>query len=660
MKTFLVSIVSVVGLFVAATAVMFVFKACPPQGPWPTPPWCAGGIQTSKTIKKFIPSKVDIYGRVYFKDPQDWIMNGNIFAFGPIVGTKIKWIHKLQSHGAKAFSNISTWNSLMAKTLEELPPELKNSYLKGFDGKPLYQQGILFLNILDPAYQNYIKKATEKDIDGGTDGITVDEHQGTIQALWTGEGPCDQYSLNGFRDYLKNKYTENELKNKGVNQINNFNYCQYIVENNYKAQYKNDRNKVPFIDDYIHFLYSASDSALQNLLEHARQYASKKGRTLIFGANWQPLDRLDEAKLYDQIDLFIFEHDWFPPWRNDPKNYKFPAGSPVSPDMKYATGRGKTAVTMFIIQDAKELTSQGQSAGTLLVNHQFAESYANRGYYMYSDLEDFLGLTFMADRTTMLPYYNFIRKYPEAFTNLNQKNNLAVVFPPRMNTANPNQKEWAFAISASLSEANLQHDFIDMEKINDYEIIVVNGNAWSDEEVNKLLTFVKSGGTVIAYDSSFASLDENYRNKSRSQLSELKTNGTHTLGKGKFIFFNKDMGWQLWAYQKPAEKARLVDAVKQFTKADIAPKMVQVIPYTSGNNLVVHILNYDFQNQKFLEKKDFQVQIQIPNGFSTNGKTMKIVSPEFDGEKVVEFQRSGNVISFVVPTLRIWDVGILK
>ena len=37
MKTFLISIVSVVGLFVAATAVMFVFKACPPQGPWPSP-----------------------------------------------------------------------------------------------------------------------------------------------------------------------------------------------------------------------------------------------------------------------------------------------------------------------------------------------------------------------------------------------------------------------------------------------------------------------------------------------------------------------------------------------------------------------------------------------------------------------------------------------
>ena len=88
--------------------------------------------------------------------------------------------------------------------------------------------------------------------------------------------------------------------------------------------------------------------------------------------------------------------------------------------------------------------------------------------------------------------------------------------------------------------------------------------------------------------------------------------------------------------------------------------MVQVIPYTTGERLIAHILNYDFRNQKFSEKKDFQVQIHIPDEFSTDGKTLKIVSPEYDGEKVVEFQRSGNVISFTVPTLRIWDIGILE
>ena len=670
-------LLALVGLCIAGAAIVFFTKLCPPVGPWPMPPWCQpsgtallpitptmstvpANPAPTETVLQFIPSQVDIYGRVYFTDPQEWIMNGNIFAFGPIVGTNINWVHELQSHGARAFSNISTWNSLMARTLEELPPELKDSYLSGFDGEPLYQQGILFLNILDPAYQSYIKKAMEGDIDGGTDGISVDEHQGTVQALWAGEGPCDQYSLNGFRDYLENKYTEAELKSKGVDQIGTFNYCQYVVENNYREQYRNDRSKVPFIEDYIHFLYSASDAALQDLLEHARQYASQKGKTLVFGANWQPLDRLDEGGLYDDLDLFIFEHDWFPPWRNDPGYYRFPAGSPVSPDMKYANGRGKIAVTMYIIEDARELASQGQSAGTLLVNHQFAESYANRGHYMYFDIEGFLGLTFMADRAVMLPYYGFIRSYPEALMDLNQSNTLAVVLPPHLNTANPSQKEWAFAVSAVLSEANLQHDFIDLEKIDDYELVVATGNAWSDNEVDRLLTFVKNGGTVIAYDSSFASLDENYQGKSRSQLNTLKTNGTHALGQGKFIFFNEDMGWRLWAYQDPDEKAKLINTVQQFIEADVAPEMVQVIPYTSGELLVVHILNYDFQNEEFSAKRDFQVQIHVPEGFSTEGKTLTIVSPEFDGEEVIEFQQSENVISFTVPTLHIWDVGILK
>jgi hypothetical protein len=644
-----IAVASILLLVVVACGV------CPPAG-FPQPPGCANiNPAPTETVKQFTPSKVDIYGRVYFKDPPDWTMNGNIFAFGPIVGTNINWIHELQSHGARAFSNISTWNSLMAKSLEELPPELK-----GFDGEPLYQQGILFLNILDPAYQNWIKNAIEADINGGTDGITIDEHQGTVQALWTGEGPCDQYSLNGFKDYLKVKYTDGELKSKGVDQIDTFNYCQYIVEHNYKAQYKNDRSKVPFVNDYIHYLYSASDAALQNLVDHARQYASQKGRTLVFGANWEPLDRLDEARLYDQLDLFIFEHDWFPPWRNDTGYYKFSAGSPVSPKMKYAIGRGKLAVTMFIIQDARELASQGQYAGTKLVNHQFAESYANRGYYMYSDIENFLGLNFMADRTMMVPYYDFIRKYPETLMGLNQRNSLAIIFPPRMNTANPSQKEWAFAISATLSEANLQHDFIDLEKINDYKIVVANGNAWSDDEVDSLLTFVKNGGIVIAYDRSFASLDENYQNKSRSQLNGLKTNGTHTLGKGKFIFFNEDMGWQLWAYQKPSEKEKLVDAVRQFIKADVTPEMVQVIPYTTGERLVVHILNYDFQTKDFIHKENLQLKIRVPDNYLPQDKTMKIISPDYEGETTVDFTIEDGMIVFTVPSLYIWDIAILE
>src|SRR3989338_8670933 len=55
MKTFLILVVSAIGLLAVATAVMFVLKACPPQGPWLTPPWCRGGGYQIKTPKISVP-----------------------------------------------------------------------------------------------------------------------------------------------------------------------------------------------------------------------------------------------------------------------------------------------------------------------------------------------------------------------------------------------------------------------------------------------------------------------------------------------------------------------------------------------------------------------------------------------------------------------------
>src|SRR3989338_6214755 len=46
----------VLGIFVALLALMAVFKICPPQGPWPMPPWCEGGIQLPKINLPGLPS----------------------------------------------------------------------------------------------------------------------------------------------------------------------------------------------------------------------------------------------------------------------------------------------------------------------------------------------------------------------------------------------------------------------------------------------------------------------------------------------------------------------------------------------------------------------------------------------------------------------------
>src|SRR3989338_5073465 len=56
MKTFLILVVSAIGLLAVTTAAMFALKACPPPGPWLTPPWCGGSSYQIKTPKTSVPA----------------------------------------------------------------------------------------------------------------------------------------------------------------------------------------------------------------------------------------------------------------------------------------------------------------------------------------------------------------------------------------------------------------------------------------------------------------------------------------------------------------------------------------------------------------------------------------------------------------------------
>lgn len=74
MKTFLILIISVIAFLFVVTGVMFVFKICPPVGPWPTPPWCSGvfvrNVYTVNTNAVYLPqikavNMSDTWGRNY-------------------------------------------------------------------------------------------------------------------------------------------------------------------------------------------------------------------------------------------------------------------------------------------------------------------------------------------------------------------------------------------------------------------------------------------------------------------------------------------------------------------------------------------------------------------------------------------------------------------
>ncbi len=198
-----------------------------------------------------------------------------------------------------------------------MPEELKTAFITDFEGKPLSIQGKLFLNILGPALPQRLKDEMKAHIDAGTDGSVFDEHWGTAQAVYPGEGdpgPFDEYSLAGFRTYLAEKYSEEELSRLGITDISSFNYHDFLVEGNFTERYTNAfwSNPAPLAQDYYLFLLSASNNLIEELIEFAGTYARQKGKTLIFSVNADPLYKTNVFRFYDQLDLFIYEHHWFP------------------------------------------------------------------------------------------------------------------------------------------------------------------------------------------------------------------------------------------------------------------------------------------------------------------------------------------------------------
>ena len=66
-------------------------------------------------------------------------------------------------------------------------------------------------------------------------------------------------------------------------------------------------------------------------------------------------------------------------------------------------------------------------------------------------------------------------------------------------------------------------------------------------------------------------------------------------------------------------------------------------------------------HSRFIEQDiTTQIKIHIPEGYSTEGKTMKIMSPDFEGEVAVDFTIEGEMIVFTLPALYIWDIAIVE
>ncbi len=637
---------------------MFLFNICPPDGPWVMPPWCESNVINSsvnnvvnnsvtvpneevKFIDKYLPSSTPILGRITYYDISDLALSPTMVAWGltvPVNNLDTSWMKREQEKGASHIAVVSLWNNDEWVNVNDLPDELRDCYVTDINGNPLLIQGKLFLNLLCPGLRSYVKRQVKELVLAGTDGIAFDEINGNAMAVVNGEGPFDNYSIIGFRDYLKNKYSVDELASMGINDIDSFNYTEFIKSNGYSfSDFWN--NPAPLQRDYYYYLLGVADEFINDLITYAKSF----NPNLLIGVNNNPFYHYNVQSFLDKVDLFVFEHEWFPAWRHN-----FPAGFPSVPAVSLVVNNGRIAGVMPMLKD---MVSFSESAREELFKHEFAEVYAARGYYMYFPDVIYDGVNYTTNRDSIKPYFSFVRNNPKLF-NLTSYAHIGVIAPSINIFGNDFDIDAPNAYATALLINNYPFDVINVSRINDYDLVIASGITWSDSDFNKLMSYLRDGGLVIASDPRFASFNE--LNQSVNRLNGLRVTGLHNVGSGKLFFFNNYLWWNIWSKMSDDSFKPLLSVVNDYVNNSLVNiSGVILLPYINNDGLIIHLLNYDFNNG-FINKSDFSISVELPNGLSVNNVTL--VSPDFNEVFNLSYNISNGFININVPKLNIWDV----
>lgn len=227
----------------------------------------------------------------------------------------------------------------------------------------------------NPTWQEYLKEVIERSIDAGADGIHVDEIYGTAHAIWGERGCFCDYCMDGFRNFLKNKYSEDELKNEyGITDIDSFHYGDYIINNGYSTDWEGDEPwRVPLWDPYNLYQELAVQHVMKNLISETKQYALDNfGRKISYSANINDLNP-SGLKFTDDLDVFILEYFYF-------ENGYPPIGK-ASPQLKLAHSLDqKPGILMTAINTNADLLKRSKTSNLMKI--YIVEAYATQGSFL--------------------------------------------------------------------------------------------------------------------------------------------------------------------------------------------------------------------------------------------------------------------------------------
>lgn len=433
-----------------------------------------------------------------------------------------------------------------------------------------YQDPIGFVGCTNQhGWQEYLKESMQSAVDMGVDGFIIDDYEGTSR--WSsgipsglggwenGPGGCFCADCEtGFREFLKTKYSPEELANFGIEDIDTFDYSDYLLERGWTVEKLGDESvkfagwdaeaeiTAPLYQDYADFQNQEIITFTKDLKETILNYTKEKYNKEISWSINKGEQAYGSHKYQSYFDRNIggIHYFGYPPKGTEGYYYRLEFDIYGAPRLREVP-RSLIVVAVMNEYDANNLWTIKD-----------AEAYANKGALIENDYfiiegesDEKAAEALHTDPEVKFAYNTFYLANDDVFdfTSTNSMAKVAVVY------SSPSVKNDMFrhiysfnGISEILTDLHVQFDPIfigdgvayednlSKELVENYEAVILpNVFSLTEKQVNTILGYVNYGGTVLAMGE-FGVTDENGENLEIPELSALKGQRLTELGEGKF------------------------------------------------------------------------------------------------------------------------------
>jgi hypothetical protein len=207
-------------------------------------------------------------------------------------------------------------------------------------------------------------------------------------------------------------------------------------------------------------------------------------------------------------------------------------------------------------------------------------------------------------------------------------------------------------------------DKLTLSALQRYEVVILpDTKHLSDRQVNILLSYVGSGGKIIAFGEIGTHNEKGNYPIKRPELESLLKEGSHNYGLGKFLYMSDQIGSNYLSTRDASARRKFAEALRGLIYPNIqttASENVAILEYwnSKSNSVLLHLINYDYdlEKQQINSQKNIYLEVLIYEPLSDKNLDLYYSSPDWKGVEKLNHKMNGDKVKFTIPKLEFYAV----